>query len=97
MLISKKFDIPVYANKETWNAMPKQESKILDKNKKSFNPCDKFEIGELKIVPFEIPHDAAKPCGFNVFSGTRKLSIATDLGHITEEIMENLKHRCLCQ
>lgn len=89
--VSKKFDIPVYANKETWNAMPKQESKILDKNKKSFNPCDKFEIGELKIVPFEIPHDAAKPCGFNIFYNDQKISIATDIGHMTSKILHTLE------
>ena len=31
--LSKKYNIPVYANKETWNAMPDQEKKILDENK----------------------------------------------------------------
>ena len=35
-LTSQKFDIPVFANIETWNAMPKQEQKILPSNKKIF-------------------------------------------------------------
>ena len=30
--ISQKFDIPVYANIETWNAMEKQRSKINENN-----------------------------------------------------------------
>ena len=30
--LSKKYNIPVYANKKTWDAMPEQEAKILDIN-----------------------------------------------------------------
>ena len=89
--VSKKFDIPVYANIETWKAMPQQEAKILEKNKKIFNPSDKFEIGELKIQPFEIPHDAANPCGFNIFYKDKKISIATDIGHMTSDILHTLE------
>ena len=64
---SKKYNIPVYANSKTWDAMSKQSSKISDKNIKKFTIEENFEIGDLKIHPFKIPHDAANPCGFNIF------------------------------
>ena len=32
---SKKYDIPVYANSKTWDAMPEQIEKINDKNSTS--------------------------------------------------------------
>lgn len=89
--ISKKYDIPVYANSKTWDAMPEQENKIIDKNKKKFQMCDKFEINDLKIIPFEIPHDAANPCGFNIFYDNQKISIATDIGHMTSKIIHGLE------
>ena len=42
--LSKKYNIPVYANKETWNAMPEQKRKIPDDNIKTFNTYSSFEI-----------------------------------------------------
>ena len=72
--------------------MPKQTSKISDKNFKYIQMNETFSINDLDIKPFSTPHDAANSCGFNVLNGKQKLSIATDLGHITEEIMEHLKY-----
>ncbi len=90
-LISKKYDIPVYANFETWQAMQTQAQKINTSNQKTFENDNDFEVGNLLIHPFSTPHDAANPCGFNIYSGKKKLSIATDLGHMDNIILENLK------
>ena len=60
--ISEKFDIPVYANQKTFDAMPKQVEKISDYNRKNINIDEKFSIGDIEILPFSIPHDAASPC-----------------------------------
>ena len=89
--LSKKFDLPVFVNKETLDAMPKQKDKISEKNIKSFKVSEKFEIGDLIINPFSIPHDAANPCGFNIYNGDKKISIATDIGHMTNNILKNLE------
>lgn len=88
---SKKYDIPVYANQKTWEAMPEQDAKILEKNKKCFIPLENFEIGDLKIYPFKIPHDAANPCGFNLIHHNQKMSIATDIGHMTSDVIHKLE------
>ena len=90
-LFSKKYNIPVYANIETWNAMPTQKNKLDEKNIKFFN-FEKFNIGDLTILPFSIPHDAANPCGFNIYNEDKKLSIATDIGHITTEVLDKLSN-----
>ena len=89
--LSKKYDIPVYANRKTWEAMPEQESKIDTKNIQNFVIEENFEIGDFKIHPFKIPHDAANPCGFNIFYQNRKISIATDIGHMTSNIVHKLE------
>ena len=88
---SKKFNLPVFVNQETLDAMPKQKDKILDTNIKTFKVSDKFEIGDLKIHPFSIPHDATNPCGFNIYKDNKKISIATDIGHMTNDILRNLE------
>ena len=89
--LSKKFDLPVFVNQETLDAMPKQKDKISDKNIKTFKVNDKFSIGDLDIKPFSIPHDAANPCGFNIWKGNKKISIATDIGHMNNNILKNLE------
>ena len=87
---AKKFDLPVYVNQKTLDAMPKQKEKIAEKNIKNIKIEEKFEIGDLQIKPFSIPHDAANPCGFNIFKDNKKISIATDIGHMTKSIVNKL-------
>lgn len=89
--LSKKFDLPVFVNQETLDAMPKQKDKIAEKNIKKFIVSDKFSIGDLEIKPFSIPHDAANPCGFSIWKEDKKISIATDIGHMTNDILKNLE------
>lgn len=89
--LASKFHLPVFANTKTWDAMPKQRDKLESSNIKTFQLEECFEIGDLKILPFLIPHDAANPCGFNLFHENHKLSIATDLGHVTSNIMNKLE------
>lgn len=89
--LSKKNNIPVYANSNTWDAMEEQSSKIDNSNKKNFNPNESFEVGDIKVEAFKIPHDAANPCGFNFFYKDKKISIATDIGHMTSDIIHKLE------
>jgi phosphoribosyl 1,2-cyclic phosphodiesterase len=88
---SKKFDIPVYTNIETLEAMPTQKEKISTHNQKIFEIGKEFKIGDLAINSFSIPHDAANPCGFNIYNNKSKLTIATDLGHMTTNLINNMK------
>lgn len=46
--------------------MPKQKDKIPQNIIKNFAIGDTFEINDLKIKSFAIPHDAVNPCGFNI-------------------------------
>ena len=88
-VFSKKYNVPVYANVETWNAMQKYKEKLNEENIKTFT-FNKFKIGDIEVKPFSIPHDAANPCGFNLFHDNKKMSIATDIGHMSKEIITNL-------
>ena len=89
--LSKKFNLPVYANAETFDAMPKQTDKIATENINKFNVAERFSIKDIEIMPFSIPHDAANPCGFNISCFDDKISIATDIGHMTNDILKQLE------
>lgn len=90
-VLSRRFDIPIYATKGTWDNMPSSVGKIKPENKMVISKGKGFNIGGLDIMPYSIPHDANEPVGYSVLADKFKISVATDIGHITEEIMENLK------
>ena len=90
-IFSKKYNIPVYVNSKTLDAMPKQKEKLCEENIHLFDVGDSFCINELKISTFSIPHDAVNPCGFNIFKDNKKISVATDIGHITNDILHSLE------
>jgi len=89
-ILSRKFDIPIYANENTWNAMEQAIGPVNMKNKMCFYNCEEFEIGNICIKAFPIPHDAVDPVGFNFFLGSKKITTATDIGHITKELISHL-------
>lgn len=50
-----------------------------------------FEIGNIAIKSFDIPHDAAQPFGYSFMLGDKKLSVATDMGKIDINVAENIR------
>ena len=62
-ILSRKYDLPVYANEGTWMAMEDKIGGVALKNQRLFYTGEDFYIGELNVAPFAIPHDAAEPVG----------------------------------
>jgi phosphoribosyl 1,2-cyclic phosphodiesterase len=52
---------------------------------------ERFEIGDVEINPFRIPHDAADPIGFAFRSNGTKVAITTDLGYLPEHVKQHLR------
>lgn len=46
------------------------------------------EIGELSVEAFAVPHDAREPVGFLIRSPSATLCLATDMGALTQEVVE---------
>lgn len=87
-IVSRKYNLPVFATAKTHEAM---SLSIASDNIKYLSPDCDLEIGTLGIKPFSIPHDAANPVGYNFFCGKNKLSLATDIGVMTDELLNHLK------
>jgi phosphoribosyl 1,2-cyclic phosphodiesterase len=56
-----------------------------------FHSGQPFEIGDIAISPFTIPHDAADPVGFVFRTEGVRLAFATDLGYIPPNVKAQLK------
>ena len=90
-ILSRKYDIPIYANDKTWSAMQKALGNIKDHNIKIMDRRSTVDIKDISIKSFAIPHDAVCPVGYTVSNGKKNVSVATDIGVFTEEIHNNIK------
>lgn len=89
-IISRRYNIPIFANEKTWEAMDLKLGNIKDNNKKIFKTDSEFQIKSINIKPFKSYHDAVEPVGFSVFDNNKKISIATDIGKVDGNILNNL-------
>ncbi len=90
-VLSRRYDIPVYATEGTWENMPAKVGELRPRNKMAVYADEYCIFNDLCILPFEIPHDAAEPVGYCIMTDSHKVTIATDIGHITENVKENIK------
>ncbi len=88
-ILSRKFDIPIFANEKTWAAMEKCVGNISLKNKVIVNGS--VTIKDFEVRTFKVPHDSAQCIGFTVEDTSgRKVSTVTDMGVFTREIREGI-------
>lgn len=90
-ILSRKYDIPIYANDKTWSAMEPSLGKIKEHNIKIMDRISVVQIGDLDVKSFVISHDAIAPVGYTISNNNKKVSVATDFGTFTDEIYSNIK------
>lgn len=89
-VLSRKYDIPIYANDNTWAVMEKNIGKIKEHNIRIMDRRSSIIINDLEIRSFNIPHDAIAPVGYTVSYAGKNASVVTDFGVFTEEIRDNI-------
>ncbi len=78
----KKFNCPLYGNAGTIQGLSHKE-KFQGMHWHVFTTGQTFSLGDLRIHPYAIPHDAMEPVGFVVEAGEARLGLATDMGLVT--------------
>ena len=89
-VLARKYHLPLYATRETWWAMKDKIGKIPPDTMREIEAGKDFWLGEIGVVPFSIPHDAADPVGFRLYGGKMSVATATDLGAFTEDVYANV-------
>jgi phosphoribosyl 1,2-cyclic phosphodiesterase len=92
-------DGTIWAFKAKWASKKKPTLEGLDgtahlKSKidwRLFETGARFEIGDVGIETFSIPHDAQDPVGFTLRTAAGNIGFATDLGHVTKLVMERIR------
>ena len=87
-VLQSQLGVPVYASPGTLRGMA--DCGALDPRfpQEALPVGGEIEIGDLLVRSFPTPHDANESCGFTVeLPDERKAAVATDIGHMTNEVM----------
>jgi len=90
-VLSRKFDVPIYANSQTAEAVRCGGSFDHHRNWRIFRTGAEFKICDITVHAFPVPHDAVDPVGFAFYTGSSALGFITDLGYATKMIVERLR------
>lgn len=91
-VLHRRHKLALYANSGTIDRFTKEEDGA-PLNWNVFQTGSPFEIGDLRVEPFSVPHDALDPVGFIFTQGDMKAGVVTDMGMATTLIRERLR-RC---
>ena len=92
-VLARKYGVPIYATPGTAGAVKAMSGlgRIDDSLFVEIHADQDFQIGDLKVSPFHISHDAAEPVAYRIACGEKKMAVATDLGVYTDYTVEHLK------
>lgn len=89
--LSRKYDLPIYANEKTWDELERHVGEIAESNRCVMDTGEIRDFGTLQVQSYGISHDAAEPVGYCFYQGEQKLSLATDLGYMSSRVKEQIQ------
>lgn len=90
-VIMRRHKIPLYATERTWEAI-KDKIGVVDFSLLNlYDKIETLEIGDITVQSARVTHDAVDPLCYAFMHGGAKIAIATDLGTISDEVIEKFK------
>jgi phosphoribosyl 1,2-cyclic phosphodiesterase len=92
--LARLFDCPAYMTDPTHAEILKMypEGPVQKMERvEHIQAGERFQIGDIEIDPFSIPHDASDPVGYAFRASGVKVAIATDLGYMPELVKHHLR------
>lgn len=102
--VIKQSPAAIYSTEGTWQqvaASVEQDLAVRAQNKGSSLPQatlretphfvkagQRFVVGDISVTPFTVSHDAEEPVAYRFDSGSSSLTVATDLGYVSDAIKE---------
>jgi phosphoribosyl 1,2-cyclic phosphodiesterase len=84
-----KLDPPIYCNRDTREATERQLG--LKMQTRLFQTGTSFEVGDIGIETFSVPHDASDPVGLVIRTARGSIGFLTDLGHATRLVLDRVR------
>lgn len=87
---ARKHEVPIYANEATWGAMERLIGTIAPEQRVIMESGEDLSFGSLQMQSYPISHDAAEPVGYCFQEDGEKLSLATDLGYVSDKVRRQI-------
>lgn len=92
-VMSRRYKLPIYATAGTIDAIRSMDGLgVIDDD--LFVPVAEdcpFRIGDVRVTPFGISHDAAQPVAYRFSGEGRSMAVVTDLGEYDEGTVDRLQ------
>lgn len=90
-VLMRKFKIPAYITYKTWEAVSSKIGEVSADLLHLYETIDDIVIGDIRVKGTKITHDAVDPLCYTFTHDDCKIGIATDLGAITDDVIEQFK------
>jgi len=95
-VLARRLKIPVYITAATYQeyqrcARDAAGQRVSLDRREVFQSGRSFQVGDISVMPFTIPHDAVDPVGFTFCVEGSKLGICTDLGYLPASVRDQLR------
>lgn len=84
-----KLQVPIYCNRLTKEAIETTLQTPLPC--RIFSTGATFDLGDVTVDTFSVPHDAYDPVGFLIHTAGGNIGFLTDLGHATKLVIERVR------
>lgn len=93
-VFSRKYEVPIYATKGTIEGIKKCHNlgKMPEGLLHEIETDEDFSLGDIKVHPFKISHDANEPSGYRMENESKAVAVATDLGKYDDYIVSKLQN-----
>ena len=93
-VFSRKYEIPIYATKGTLQGITECKSlgKIPEGLFHEISADEEFALGDIRVHPFTISHDAKEPTGYALQNADKRVAVATDLGKYDDYTVNHLQN-----
>ena len=90
-VLARKYNIPIFANEKTWQAMDGLIGNIPVEQRFQFDMETVKTFGSLDIQSFAVSHDAADPMFYCFHENGQKLVVITDTGYVSDRMKGIIK------
>jgi phosphoribosyl 1,2-cyclic phosphodiesterase len=88
-VLAAKLNVPIFCNRLTKEAIEQQLRIPVRCN--IFSTGTSFDVGDVRVDTFSVPHDAYDPVGFLLHTSAGRIGFLTDLGHATKLVLERVR------
>ena len=81
-VLTRRYHLPAFTTFNIWKSILSPRGKITTDCIRVIPLQQKFHLAGFDIEAFPVCHDAPETIGFNICSGSKKMTVVTDLGHI---------------